>query len=144
MANHLSLRQQAVNAGAQDELDSTVFEVFAHGTAATFADRLVETQGGCLSETGGRWAGRFFTVPDVRVAMIFAQRACANTRHERPKIVGIALTLETVHSLRAKGLLTSPPIQNPPPGISPTTLQFVFERGALQELKRLAYFFPLM
>jgi len=144
MANHLSLRQQALNAGAEEELDSPIFEVFAHGTIATFADKLVETQGGCLSETGGKWAGRFFTVPDLRVATVFAERACGNLRHEKPKTVGIALLPVTVQLLRSRGLLTSPLIQNPPPGISPTTPQFVFERGALEQLRSSGFFFMLM
>jgi hypothetical protein len=143
MAAQAGLRQQALAAGAEDELDCTNFEVFAHGTTAAFAARLVETQGDCLSETGGKWAGKFFTVPDIRVAAIFAKRTSDNVRQANPTVVGVALAPAVVQGLRTRGLLTSPPIQNPPPGISATTPQFVFERGALETLKRNAFFFIL-
>jgi len=136
----MSLRQQALSAGAVEELDSTDFEVFAHGTSASFADRIVATQGGCLSETGGKWGGRFFTVPDPAVALVFAKRTAGNTR-EVPKIVALALSREKYSSLRSRGLVSFPPIQGPPPGVSPNTPQFVFEQGALQELKRFGFFF---
>lgn len=143
MALSIGLRQQALAAGAAEELDCTDFEVFAHGTTAAFAAELVKTQGDCLSETGGRWAGRFFTVPDLRVAAIFAKRTSDNLRQPNPTVVGIALQPETVRNLKARGLLTWPPIDNPPPGITAATPQFVFERGALAVLKRDAFFFIL-
>lgn len=143
MTGQPGLRQQALAAGAEDELDCTNFEVFAHGTTAVFAAELVKTQGECLSATGGKWAGRFFTVPDLRVAAIFAKRTSDNLRQPNPTVVGVALAPEVFRTLRAQGLVTSPPIDNPPPGVPAMTPQFVFERGALPVLKRDAFFFIL-
>jgi hypothetical protein len=141
MALHASLRQQALAAGAEEEMDSLDFEVYAHGTTATFANQLVSTQGDCLSAMGGKWGGRFFTVPDLAVAEIFAVRTCSHLRAERPGVAAVALARTIVTTLRSHGLLTSPPIQGPPPGVTATTPQFVFERGALDTLKRSGFFF---
>ncbi len=141
MAVHASLRQQALAAGAEEEMDSMDFEIYAHGTTVTFANQLVSTQGECLSAVGGKWGGRFFTVPDIAVAEIFAVRTCAHHRVERPGIAAVALPRTIVTTLRSQGLLTSPPIQGPPPRVTATTPQFVFERGALDILKRSGFFF---
>lgn len=138
-----SLRQLAVNAGAIDELDTADFEVFAHGTYSAFGTEIVDTQGECLSPTGGNWAGSFHTVADVAVASIFARRECSRRPNEQPMVVGIALPRVVTTTLRSLGLLSSPPIPNPPSGIRDGTPQFVFHRGALNRLKQSGFFFKI-
>jgi hypothetical protein len=84
MIIHANLRQLALAARAEEEMECLDFEVYAHGTIATFANQMVSTQDDCFSWVGGKWGGRFFTVPDVAVAGIFAMRTCANSRAKRP------------------------------------------------------------
>ena len=136
-----SLRQLAIKAGAQEELDTVDIEVFAHGTSSAFGLKIVETQGDCLSPTGGNWTGSFHTVSNVEVASVFANRTCSGKPNERPMVVGVALPRAVAKNLRSQGLLCSPPIPNPPSGVSDVTPQFVFHRGALDRLKQSGFFF---
>jgi hypothetical protein len=143
MATDLTLRQSALQAGAADELADLNFEVFAHGTTSSFATMLADTQGGCLSATGGKWGGKFFTVPDLSVARAFAIRTCTNLPHEHPMVAGLALSREVALRLRANRVLTLTPVENPPHGVPASAQQWVFERGALEDLKRSGFFFTL-
>ena len=135
-----SLLQQAVAAGAREEIEGQV-EVFPHGTTARIADELVETQGGSLSASGGNFAGKFHTVPDLDVADVFAARTAAKVAGEQPAVVGVALPKAVADRLRSLGQLTREAISNPPPGVSPSTTQWVFKPGALQTLKDQGFFF---
>jgi hypothetical protein len=138
-----SLRQLAINAGAMDELDTADFEVFAHGTTAGFGTELVESQGGCLSPVGGNWAGSFHTVPNLDVASVFARRGCSKRPGEKPMVIGIALPRSVATNLKSQGLLSSPPIPNPPAGVSDVTPQYVFHRGALETVVHSGFFFVI-
>jgi RHS repeat-associated protein len=134
-----SLLKLATGAGAGEEIEGQL-EVFAHGTIAPAAKEMIESQGGSLSPTGGNFGGRFFTVPDVGVADVFAARS-AQRAGEEAAVVGVALPRTFTDQLREAKLLTLGPIDNPPPGVSPGTQQWVFEPGALLDLANKGFFF---
>jgi RHS repeat-associated protein len=135
-----SLLQLATRAGAGEEIEGPI-EVFAHGTTTTFAKDLIETQGKSLSPKGGNFGGRFFTVPDISVAKVFAARSAARMAGESPAVVGVVLPRAVANRLRSEGLLKLDRIDNPPPGVSPGTQQWVFQPGALDTLANEGFFF---
>jgi hypothetical protein len=47
MTTHISLRQMALSAGVEEELDTTDIEVYLHGTIASFGLQIIKTTGGC-------------------------------------------------------------------------------------------------
>jgi hypothetical protein len=143
MSTETSLRQLALKAGVKEEIDTADIEVFAHGTSASFGSKLIETQGGCLSSTGGNFDGSFHTVANVDVASTFADRTCSKRTDEKPMVVGVAISRGLAISLRSRELLSSPPIPHPPRGISSTTPQHVFHRGALSQLAHAGFFFKI-
>lgn len=142
-APRLPLRQQALQAGVREVIEEGPFEVFAHGTTTGPAAALVDTQGGSLSTSGGKFGGKFFTVPSVEVGEAFAARSATQVAGGQPSVVGVALPQEVVARLKAQKLLQLSPIDNPPPGVPPSTQQWVFQPGALETLKREGFFFPV-
>src|SRR5262245_40889618 len=105
------------------------------------ANNLVNSQGAGLAVEAGNFGGKFFTVPDVDVANVFAARSAAKVAGQQPAVIGVALPLAVSKRLRAQGLLKLEPIPNPPPGISPGAQQWVFQPGALDILKSDGFFF---
>jgi hypothetical protein len=143
MASNVSLRQLALNAGAKEELDTADFEVYLHGTLASFGSKIVVSQGACLSPIGGNWCGVWHTVMNIEAASIFASRRCQGRRGEQPMIVAMAIPRSLSTQLRSGGFLSSPPIPNPPPGVSATTSQYVFLPDAFPQLHMDGFFFPV-
>ncbi|AFZ22068.1 SpvB/TcaC N-terminal domain-containing protein [Allocoleopsis franciscana] len=143
-ARRPSLLQQARQAGAAEEIEGPM-EVFAHGTTEETARAMVETQGGNLSAGGGNFGGRLFTVPNLDVAGVFANRAASRAAGEQPAIVGIALPRDTAARLRQgpNPLLRLGPIDNPPAGVSPGAQEWVFQPGAIDTLQSQGFFFRL-
>jgi hypothetical protein len=141
MISQPSLRQMALTAGAEEALDTVDIEVYLHGTIASFGLKIVKEEAACLSPTGGRWAGAWHTVMNLEAASIFAHRSCSNTPGEKPIVIGMALPRSLAVRLRSLGLLSSPPIPNPPPGLSQTTPQYVFLPGAFDHLRSDGFFF---
>jgi hypothetical protein len=141
MIPHVSLRQMALGAGVEDALDTIDIEVYLHGTIASFGLKIIETGAGCLSRTGGKWAGTWHTVMNLEAASVFALRSCANARVERPIVIGMAIPRTTAVQLRSLGLLSSPPIPNPPPGVSESTTQYVFLPDSFPHLRNDGFFF---
>jgi hypothetical protein len=143
MASNVSLRQLALNAGAKEELDTADFEVYLHGTIASFGSKIVESRGECLSPTGGNWCGAWHTVMNLETASIFASRRCQGTRGEQPMVVAMAIPRSVSTQLRSRGALSSPPIPNPPPGVSNTTPQYVFLPSSFPQLQGDGFFFSV-
>jgi hypothetical protein len=141
VTTHISLRQIALDAGVEEALDTTDIEVYLHGTIASFGLRIVKTQADCLSSTGGKWAGAWHTVMNVEAASVFADRSCSNARGEQPIVVGMAIPRTLAVRLRSHGLLSSPPIPNPPAGVSATTPQYVFLASSFPDLRQDGFFF---
>jgi hypothetical protein len=141
MSTHVSLRKLALDAGTEEVLDTTDFEVYLHGTIASFGSKIIETQGGCLSPKGGKWGGVWHTVMNIEAASIFASRTCTNVRGEKPIVIAMAIPLSVATGLRSRGFLSSPRIENPPPGVSDTTPQYVFFPDSFPELRRDGFFF---
>lgn len=144
------LLQQARAAGAGDAIDDAdlpgKLEVFAHGTTAESAAEIISTEGDALSSSGGNFGGKFFAVPSLDVADVFARRAVSRAAAgAQPAIVGIALPEDIVRRLASgrNPLLRSQPIPNPPPGVSPGAVEWVFEPAALEIVKRRGFFFLL-
>ncbi|HEX4231263.1 MAG TPA: hypothetical protein VHZ07_21510 [Bryobacteraceae bacterium] len=135
-----SLLQQAAAAGAGEVIDGPL-EVFLHGTTARMADEFVNQQGGNLAPSGGNFAGKFHTVPDLDVANVFAARTAGKVTGGQPAVVGVALPKAVADNLRRLQQLTREPITNPPPGVSPSATQWVFKPGALQTLRDDGFFF---
>lgn len=135
-----SLLQHAQMAGAAEEIEGPL-EVFAHGASGPVAREIAETQGANLSPSSGNFGGQFYTVPDVKVADVFALRAAQRAGTTEIGVVGIALPRSVVQSMRAQKLLTLGPIPNPPPGVSAGAQQWVFQPGAIQSLKDRGFFF---
>lgn len=141
MTSQVSLRQMALSTGAEEALDTVDIEVYLHGTIASFGSKIVEEEAACLSPTGGRWAGTWHTVMNLEAGLVFARRSCANAPSEKPIVIGMALPRSVAVRLRSLGLLSSPPIPNPPPGVSQTTPQYVFLPGAFSHLRNDGFFF---
>lgn len=141
MTTRISLLQMALSAGAEEELDTTDIEVYLHGTIASFGLQIIKTTGGCLSRAGGKWAGVWHTVMNLEAASIFASRSCGNARAEKPIVIGMALPRAAATGLASHGFLSSPPIPNPPPGVSPTTPQYVFLPDSFPRLRSDGFFF---
>ena len=141
MTTHISLRQMALNAGVEEALDTTDIEVYLHGTIASFGLQIIKTTADCLSRTGGKWAGAWHTVMNLEAASVFAYRSCANARGEKPIVIGMAIPRTVAMRLRSHGLLSSPPIPNPPPGVSETTPQYVFLPDSFPHLRSDGFFF---
>jgi hypothetical protein len=141
MVTQTSLRQMALNAGVEEALDTTDIEVYLHGTIESFGQEIIDTQADCLSPTGGKWCGVWHTVMNLEAASIFAHRSCTNTPGEKPIVVGMAIPRALATGLRSRGLLSSPPIPNPPAGISVTTPQYVFLPGSFPSLSGDGFFF---
>ena len=139
----ISLKKIALNAGAAEELDTTDFEVYLHGTSASCGRKIVESQGGCLSRNGGNWSGCWFTVAKIDVAAIFAKRSSDRWPSEKPMVVGMAIARDRSAWLQREGLLSVPRTENPPPGVSPTTPQYMFFPGAFQYIQRDGFFFSM-
>lgn len=137
-----SLLQRAKAAGVEQEIEGPI-QVFAHGTTSEMAKALIETQGGILSSTGGRFGGRFFAVPDIDVAKTFAARAATQIAGANPSIVGIALPSSTVAQLKANNLLQIRPIDSPPSGVSTGAQEWVFQPGAIDSLKKDGFFYGM-
>jgi RHS repeat-associated protein len=140
-ASRPSLIQQATQAGVREVIEQGEIEVFAHGTTASVAEELVSTQGGSLSASGGNFGGQFHTVPNAGVAAQFAARSASRVAGQDPVVVGVALPKAISDRLKSQGLLTRDPIPNPPPGVSASTQQWVFQRGAIETLKSEGFFF---
>ncbi len=136
-----SLRTLAIQADVRDVIEDGPFEVFAHGTTSIPAQEYVETQGKNLSTSGGNFRGKFYTVPDVEVARKFAARAATRVTGQQSAVVGIALPRAVADQLRANKMLTPGPVENPPPGVSSSAQQWVFQPGALDTLKKEGFFF---
>jgi hypothetical protein len=141
MTAHISLRQMALNAGVEEALDTTDIEVYLHGTIASFGLQIIKTQADCLSSTGGKWAGAWHTVMKLEAASVFADRSCSNARGEQPIVIGMAIPRSLAARLRSHGLLSSPPIPNPPTGVSATTPQYVFLADSFPYLRQDGFFF---
>jgi hypothetical protein len=141
VTTQISLRQMALNAGVEEALDTTDVEVYLHGTITSFGLRIIKTQADCLSGTGGNWAGAWHTVMNMEAAAIFADRSCSNARGEKPIVIGMAIPRIVAVQLRSHGLLSSPPIPNPPAGVSATTPQYVFLAGSFPHLRQDGFFF---
>jgi hypothetical protein len=105
------------------------------------ADEFVNQQGGNLTPSGGNFAGKFHTVPDLDVANVFAARTAGKVTGGQPAVVGVALPKAVADNLRRLQQLTREPITNPPPGVSPSATQWVFKPGALQTLRDDGFFF---
>jgi hypothetical protein len=131
----------ALSAGAEEALDTVDIEVYLHGTIASFGLRIIDEDAGCLSRTGGKWAGAWHTVMNLEAAYVFACRSCSSARGEKPIVIGMAIPRGIAMSLRSRGLLSSPPIPNPPPGVSETTTQYVFLPDAFPQLSSDGFFF---
>jgi len=142
-----TLLQQAIGAGVRDVIEEGPLEVLVHGTTRTAARELIDTQGRSLTATGGNHGGRFYTLPDADVARVFARRTAGRFNFPEPtSLVGVALPRALAERLRSgglKALLRREAIPNPPPGVLPETPQWVFEPGALEQLAREAFFFPV-
>ncbi|BCL79065.1 SpvB and TcdB_toxin_midC domain-containing protein [Ktedonobacteria bacterium brp13] len=132
-----SLLQQAVRAGVREAIEGD-FDVFAHGTTRSAAQALVESQGKTLSAAGGNFGGRFFTTSNLTTAGEFAGRAAGRVAGETPEVVGIALPKAIVQRLRAQQLVKTVPIAD-----RPGMFQTVFERGAVETLKKEGFFFHI-
>jgi hypothetical protein len=139
----LGLRAQAMNAGAKDELDTDRFEVFAHGATTTFGNKLVDSQGGCLTANGGNFGGRFHTVMDLTAALIFAERTCTKYPGEKPLVIAFALPSDTVATLKNHGMYQMGLISGPPTGVTASTTEYVFSPGAFQTIANRGFFFKV-
>lgn len=136
-----SLLQRANQAGVREYIEEGPIEVYAHGTTAAVADKLVVSQGGSLSANAGNFGGKFFTVPSMDVAEVFATRSATKVAGQQPAVVGLALPRAISDQLKARGLLKLGPIENPPPGVLPSAQQWTFQPGALDTLKTEGFFF---
>lgn len=136
-----SLKQQAEEAGVKEALGEEPFEAYAHGTTETTAEELIESQGESLSPQAGNFEGRFYTVPNAEVAAKFAARSAGRAAGERPGIVGIAIPKAVADQLRSQQLLKLGPITNPPPGVPISAQEHVFQKGAIDVLKKEGFFF---
>jgi RHS repeat-associated protein len=141
-----TLLQQARAAGAGEVIDAAdqpgKMEVFAHGTTAEKAAELVENQGEALSAAGGNFGGKFHTVPSKDVAEVFARRTVTRAAAgSRPAVVGIALPEDIARALTNRRLLISGPIPEPPPGVNPGAIEWVFDPAALETVKDWGFFF---
>lgn len=136
-----SLLQQAMKAGVREEIEEGPIEVFAHGTTASTAKELIDTQGGNLAANSGNFGGKFFTVPSIDVAKVFAARTASKVAGSEPSVVGMALPKAIADRLRSQGLLRLRPIDSPPVGVSAGAQEWVFEPGALPTLQREGFFF---
>jgi hypothetical protein len=99
------------------------------------------TQGGAMSPTSGNFEGQLHTVPDARVANVFALRSVERAGTTETGVVGVALPRSVVQSLRSKQLLSLGPIQTLPPGASAGSQQWVFQPGAIETVQKHGFFF---
>jgi len=136
-----SLMQQAIKAGAVDELDlakPTDMTVVAHGTTSRVANQMVETQGGNLSSTGGNYGGKLHTTVQLEVAEAYAATSAAKVG-DLPAVVGIAMPRALASTLQANGIMRVSPMTGAPVGSNPQ--QWVFSPGAIQAIRDGSYFF---
>ena len=130
-----SLARLAEEAGVREYVEEGRIAVFLHGTTKETALRIVNEEGGILSETGGGHGGRFFTAIQFEAIDEFAARTAAR-QGGSPGIVGIAMSENVLTQLKQRKLVLTVPISDRP-GLYET----IFEPGALETLRAEGFFF---